>query len=91
MRIALPGRPHLSYCTNIHAGETLSDVREIIRVHVARVKARVCPSEAFGVGLRLAASAAEELSEPHALVAFNDLLADVGEKIVESDQRVRLG
>ena len=78
MRVALPGRPHLSYCTNIHPAESLAEVRGVVRGHVARVKALVCPSEAFGVGLRLSARAAEELSEPRALDEFRGLLHDVG-------------
>jgi len=78
MRIALPGRPHLTYCTNIHPGESLAEVRHIVGTHVARVKAIVSPSNPFGVGLRLSARAAEELSEPGALAAFRGLLDDIG-------------
>lgn len=78
MRVALPGRPHLSYCTNIHPGEALADVRGIVRNHVAAVKARVSPSAPFGVGLRLSARAAEELCAPGSLDGFHALLRDVG-------------
>lgn len=78
MRIALPGRPHLSYCTNIHPAESLAEVRHVLRTHVPRVKDMVCPSEAFGVGLRLSAQAAEELAAPGAFADFRSLLDDVG-------------
>jgi sugar phosphate isomerase/epimerase len=78
MRVALPGRPHLTYCTNIHPGESLAEVRHVVGTHVARVKAIVSPGEAFGVGLRLSARAAEELAHPGELEAFRALLDDVG-------------
>lgn len=76
MRLETPGKPHLSYCTNIHAGVTLDDVRRIVREHVPEVKRRLGVQGAFGVGLRLAAAAAHELARPDALAAFRDLLAE---------------
>jgi sugar phosphate isomerase/epimerase len=42
------------------------------------VKALVSPSEPFGVGLRLSARAAEELSDPGAFEAFRGLLDEIG-------------
>ncbi len=67
----------LTYCTNVHPGETLEEVRALLREHVAVVKAAVAPTERFGVGLRLAAAAAEELSRPEALDAFRAELAEL--------------
>lgn len=55
------GAAHLTYCTNIHAGESWADVRAILETHVLDVKARVCPDQPFGVGLRLSARAASEI------------------------------
>jgi len=52
---------HLTYCTNVHAGETWADVRDHLARAVPAVKARVCPDEPFGVGLRLSADAAATL------------------------------
>ncbi len=74
MRLATPGRPHLTYCTNIHAGETWPEVRRSVEEHVAAVKHRVAPERPFGVGLRLSAQAAEALAEPAELDAFKDFL-----------------
>jgi sugar phosphate isomerase/epimerase len=74
MRVGAPASPHLTYCTNIHAGESLSDVREAVLRHVTQVKRAVCPRAPFGVGLRLSARASSELSEPGALDAFRALL-----------------
>jgi hypothetical protein len=51
----------LTYCTNVHPGETLSDVRRLVGEHVVAVKRAVSPGQPFGVGLRLAAAAAHEL------------------------------
>lgn len=67
---------HLSYCLNIHPGESLDEVRDAIRGPAAAVKARICPDAPFGLGLRLSAEAAEEL-EPTA-GALRDELAAAG-------------
>ena len=52
---------HLTYCTNVHPGESWPEVRENLRQHVVEVKQQVCPDAPFGVGLRLSAAAAGEL------------------------------
>jgi len=65
---------HLTYCTNIHPGESWAAVFENVRTHVLAVKERLAPSEPFGVGLRLSAAAARELSVPHELAGFKDFL-----------------
>ncbi|MBI3769749.1 MAG: metabolite traffic protein EboE [Deltaproteobacteria bacterium] len=75
MKLAVPGAPHLTYCTNIHAGDTWPEVRANIARHVPVVKARVAPDQPFGVGLRLSASAAAALAAPAELEAFRALLA----------------
>jgi sugar phosphate isomerase/epimerase len=75
MRLALPGSPHLTYCTNIHPGESLDDVERIVREHVPRVRDRLGVKGAFGVGLRLSAHAAEELDSPERLAGFKHHLA----------------
>ncbi|HEX6274433.1 MAG TPA: metabolite traffic protein EboE, partial [Polyangiaceae bacterium] len=62
MKLETPAGAHLTYCTNIHPGESWADVREALRTHVVCVKRRVSPSAPFGVGLRLSARAAEELA-----------------------------
>jgi sugar phosphate isomerase/epimerase len=60
----------LTYCTNVHPGETLVAVRALLARHVAAVKAAVAPTERFGVGLRLAAEAADALDDPAELAKF---------------------
>jgi len=65
---------HLTYCTNIHPGESWEQVFENVRTHVLAVKARVAPDRAFGVGLRLSAQAARSLREPERLLEFRQFL-----------------
>jgi sugar phosphate isomerase/epimerase len=69
---------HLTYCTNIHPGESWPAVFENVRTHVLAVKARVAPDEPFGVGLRLSAEAARTLREPAELERFGEFLAGHG-------------
>jgi sugar phosphate isomerase/epimerase len=65
---------HLTYCTNIHKGITWPEVRAYLEREVADVKAKVAPDRPFGVGLRLAAAAAEDLGSPPALDELQALL-----------------
>ncbi len=62
MRLDCPGSPHLTYCTNIHPGETWEAVRQNVFTHVLAVKERACPNRPFAVGLRLSARAASVLA-----------------------------
>jgi sugar phosphate isomerase/epimerase len=64
----------LTYCTNVHPGETLLAVRTLLKRHVASVKRLVAPTERFGVGLRLAAAAADALDHPEELARFREEL-----------------
>ncbi|MGH7230946.1 MAG: metabolite traffic protein EboE, partial [Nitrospiraceae bacterium] len=68
------GHPHLTYCTNIHPGETWPEVQRNLEQYVLAVKARMAPDRPFGVGLRLSSEAAEDLSKPDVLEAFSHFL-----------------
>lgn len=74
MKLPAPGHPHLTYCTNIHPGESWEEVRANLEHYVAAVRRRVAPARPFGVGLRLSARAAAELEEPARLEAARALL-----------------
>lgn len=65
----------IPYCLNIHAGESLAEVRDAIGRHALAVKARVAPDGPYPLGLRLSASAAEELAGSAALEDFKAFLA----------------
>ena len=67
---------HLTYCLNIHAGETWADHLQAVRTHALAVRERVRPDRPFGLGLRLGAQAATELSAPGELEAFKEVLAE---------------
>jgi hypothetical protein len=69
---------HITYCTNIHAGESWPEVFANLRRYVPVVKARVSPSEPFGIGLRLSALAASELAKPAALAELRAFLSAEG-------------
>lgn len=69
---------HLTYCTNIHAGETWPEVRAALEKDVVAVKARVAKDVPFGVGLRLSAQAAVTLEQPRAREELKAILRDRG-------------
>ena len=79
MRLAhRPELGHLTYCTNIHPGETWPEVAASLERHLPEVKRRVAADQPFGVGLRLSAIAAAALREPAALEQLKALLATSG-------------
>jgi hypothetical protein len=78
VKLAAPEGAHLTYCTNIHPGESLADVEELLRTLVPDVKRRVSPDAPFGVGLRLAARATTELDAPGALDRLRAQVEDAG-------------
>ena len=76
-----PDLGHLTYCTNIHAGESLDDVMRSLALHLPEVKAGVtgaAGNQPFGVGLRLGHAAAQQLGDPGALAVLRNFLADGG-------------
>lgn len=71
----MPTSPtHLTYCTNIHPGETWTEVRENLARYLVPVRERVAPGAPFGVGLRLSAESAWALGEPAALEELREFL-----------------
>lgn len=68
------GDEHLTYCSNIHPGESWAAVRNNLERYFTAVHQRVAPDAEFGVGLRLSAQAAGELAEPAAFDQFRDFL-----------------
>jgi len=78
VKVRAAGEPHLTYCTNIHAGESWPEVRRTIEGPVTAVKRAVAADVPFGVGLRLSARAAMELTDGSELADFRALLGDRG-------------
>lgn len=69
---------HLTYCTNIHAGEPLDEVMSSLARHLPSIKSRVSADQPLGVGLRLGFAAASRLREPGALAELKRFLAAGG-------------
>ena len=61
---------HLAYCTNVHRGETWAETFDSLNQYTLRVRERVCPKQPYAIGLRLSSQAAEDLSDPQALLEF---------------------
>lgn len=61
---------HLTYCTNIHAGESWPDHFQALKANIPAVKAQVSPDKPFGIGLRLSHLASAELSKQENLAEF---------------------
>ncbi len=69
---------HLTYCTNIHAGESWQDILTSLDAHVPAIKTKVAPEQPFGLGLRLSGIAARAAVEPAAIDAFRHRLDELG-------------
>ena len=73
----IPPRHHLTYCTNIHPGETWAEVRDSLK-YVLEVRDKLGVEGPFGIGLRLSARAAGELARPQVLRELKEWLARHG-------------
>ncbi len=66
---------HLTYCSNIHPGETWREVHENLASNLPAVRAHLAHDGPLGIGLRLSAVAAETLEAPGELARFREFLA----------------
>jgi len=64
----------LTYCLNVHPGETWAENFSTLRTTVLAVRDLVCPDKPFGLGLRLSDAAAGTLSDPARLSELTDFL-----------------
>jgi sugar phosphate isomerase/epimerase len=69
------GSRHLTYCSNIHAGESWSSVRETLGDVLPALRGHLRWSGPLGVGLRLSAAAAETLEDAPVMEEFRRFLA----------------
>ncbi len=76
MRVRDNPAVHLTYCLNIHPGETWAENFAAIGDKALAVRAAVAPGKPFGLGLRLSARAAEELADKERLDEFRGFLSD---------------
>ena len=68
----------IGYCTNVHAGVDLEATQANLSKYAARVKQLVSPNDPMGIGLWLAAPAAQQLLDSQQTEVFRDWLADQG-------------
>ncbi|MBN3940461.1 metabolite traffic protein EboE [Nostoc sp. NMS9] len=67
MKITKNNNFHLTYCSNIHPGESWLEVFANLEKYIPELKSRLSPTEPFGIGLRLANVAAKQLLESNNL------------------------
>lgn len=67
---------HLSYCTNIHPGESWKETFENLKKYIPQIKSDLAPDQAFGIGLRLSNEASLILAQPEELTAFKSWLKE---------------
>jgi sugar phosphate isomerase/epimerase len=73
------GGAHLTYCTNIHRGESWAETRAALEKYLPEIKHLISPTAAMGVGLRLSNLASETLAQQAgALSQFKAFLAEHG-------------
>lgn len=66
---------HLSYCTNIHPGESWPDHFEALKRSFPYIKSQVSNDQPMGIGLRLSNAASLELIRDEELAAFKAWLS----------------
>lgn len=67
---------HLTYCTNIHPGESWDKTFQNIKKFVPDIKEELAPDAPFGIGLRLSNVASLELIKDEKLSEFKSWLED---------------
>ncbi|MEH1878305.1 metabolite traffic protein EboE [Nostoc sp.] len=70
MKITKNNNFHLTYCSNIHPGESWLEVFANLEKYIPELKSRLSPTEPFGIGLRLADIAAKQLLQNNNLAKF---------------------
>lgn len=69
---------HLTYCTNIHPGETWDEVFKSLQTYVLPIKAHLSPDKPFGIGLRLSDQASKDILQQDYLSQFKKWLIQNG-------------
>lgn len=61
------GSAHLTYCMNVHPGESLGEILAALDTYARPIAQRVAQDAPFGIGLRVANHASQQLQDPAAL------------------------
>ena len=75
MKISAAAPIQLTYCLNVHPGETWDENLRAIETYATAVRDALAPAGPFGLGLRLSAVAAETLLAPGNIEHFRDVLS----------------
>ena len=77
MKLTLPNGElnHLSYCSNIHPGETWQQVSDNLHRFLPGMRSALQLEDELGIGLRLSALAVSELAQAEAMEEFKAFLA----------------
>ncbi|MEO8961120.1 MAG: metabolite traffic protein EboE [Ginsengibacter sp.] len=67
---------HLTYCTNIHAGETWRDHFYALQINFPAIKEKLSPNKPMGIGLRLSNEASIDLIKKENLSDFKQWLRE---------------
>ncbi len=67
---------HLTYCTNIHPGESWKETFDNLQFHIPKIKKELAPDQPLGIGLRLSNEASLDLAKADKLQEFKAWLAD---------------
>ena len=67
---------HLTYCTNIHAGESWTDHFQSLKEKFPLIKSQVSVAQPMGIGLRLSHEASKDLQDKVKLEEFKDWLRE---------------
>ncbi len=67
---------HLSYCTNIHSGESWQEVFANLKSYILPIKQQLAPILPFGIGLRLSDLASKEILADNQLLIFKEWLQE---------------
>ncbi len=67
---------HLSYCTNIHSGESWQEIFANLKSYIPPIKQQLAPILPFGIGLRLSDLASKEILANNQLLIFKKWLRE---------------
>lgn len=65
---------HLSYCTNIHAGDDWDEHLRALQDNIPLIKKQLAPNQPFGIGLRISNRASQDLQSEEVFQAFQTWL-----------------
>lgn len=69
---------HLTYCSNIHPGESWTEHLAALKSHIPALRNELAADSLFGIGLRLSNRASLELSKQDVLTEFQHWLKQTG-------------